>query len=160
MRGRAGKRDYYNFKLRCDRAWAAPLMLPFESLKETRAASCPKHRQVSGVKVHRGFQDWGDVDTYEFQLLCLPVSSAPAKGALHGALASPAGAASEPARGVGWPGRGSALDVLSSTSLADLLTMSAEQVAQTWELVTSLLSDPPTVMQATFSDAGAEAREL
>lgn len=25
---------------------------------------------MTGVRVHRGFQDWGSVDTYEFQLQC------------------------------------------------------------------------------------------
>ena len=28
-------------------------------------------RAVSGIRVHRGFQDFGSVDTYEFQLQCL-----------------------------------------------------------------------------------------
>ena len=87
MRGRSerglggGARDYFNFKLRCESGkWLAPLRLPFDSLKETRSATCPRGRAVTGVRVHRGFRDWGDVDTYEFQLLCLPPTTAHADG--------------------------------------------------------------------------------
>jgi hypothetical protein len=73
MRGRNERRDwdYYNFKLRCNKAWEKhPLGLAFDGLKETRSATCPKDSAVAGLRVHRGFQDWGDVDTYEFQLFC------------------------------------------------------------------------------------------
>ena len=77
MRGRGesttGARDYYMFKLRCGREWREVVGLPFDRLRETRSATCPSGRSVSGVRVHRGFQDWGSVDTYEFQLNCLPL---------------------------------------------------------------------------------------
>lgn len=33
---------------------------------------------MRGIRVHRGFQDWGDVDTYEFQLACSGSSGAAA----------------------------------------------------------------------------------
>ena len=32
--------------------------------------ACSNRRAVTGVRVHRGFQDWGSIDTYEFQLQC------------------------------------------------------------------------------------------
>ena len=97
MRGRNERRDwdYYNFKLRCGRQWSGqPLGLAFDGLRETRSATCPagavrplirpppflhsvhssalrcSSQAVAGLRVHRGFQDWGDVDTYEFQLYC------------------------------------------------------------------------------------------
>ena len=49
-----------------------PLGLPFDKLKETRSSSCPMGRAVGGLRVHRGYQDFGSYDTYEFQLQCLP----------------------------------------------------------------------------------------
>jgi len=72
MRGRNDRRDwdYYNFKLRCGKQWAEPLGLAFDGLRETRSATCPSGSSVAGLRVHRGFQDWGDLDTYEFQLFC------------------------------------------------------------------------------------------
>ena len=71
MRGRSEGRDYYAFKLRCARQWRDVIGLPFDALKETRSATCPHGRDVGGIRVHRGFQDWGSIDTYEFQLMCL-----------------------------------------------------------------------------------------
>ena len=69
MRGRSSGRDYYTFKLRCARKWNEhALGLPFDALRETRSATCPHGRSMSGVRVHRGFQDFGSVDTYEFQV--------------------------------------------------------------------------------------------
>lgn len=80
MRGRNERRDldYYNFKLRCGKVWAEqPLGLAFDGLRETRSATCPASSAIAGLRVHRGFQDWGDVDTYEFQLFCTtPVDKA------------------------------------------------------------------------------------
>jgi len=71
MRGRGdGGKDTYNFKLRCGAAWRSVVGLAFESPRETRSATCKRESHVVGVRVHRGFQDWGDVDTYEFQLKC------------------------------------------------------------------------------------------
>ena len=73
MRGRSegtNARDYYTFKLRCNADWRSVVGLPFDSLRETRSATCSSGRSVTGVRVHRGFQDWGSIDTYEFQLQC------------------------------------------------------------------------------------------
>lgn len=84
MRGRNDRRDqdYYNFKLRCGKQWAAmPLGLAFDGLRETRSATCPVGSATAGLRVHRGFQDWGDVDTYEFQLFC---TAPPPKGGRNG----------------------------------------------------------------------------
>ena len=64
MRGRNDRRDwdYYNFKLRCNKQWAdVPLGLAFDGLRETRSATCPSGAAIAGLRVHRGFQDWGDV---------------------------------------------------------------------------------------------------
>ena len=72
MRGRNERKDqdFYNFKLRCGKRWAhLPLGLPFDGLRETRTATCASGSSIAGFRVHRGFQDWGDVDTYEFQLV-------------------------------------------------------------------------------------------
>ena len=73
MRGRNDQRDqdYFNFKLRCGKHWnEQPLGLAFDGLRETRSATCPAGAAIAGLRVHRGFQDWGDLDTYEFQLFC------------------------------------------------------------------------------------------
>ena len=70
LRGRGDGHDYYTFKLRCGRAWRKVVGLPFDALRETRSATCSKNSHVIGVRVHRGFQDWGSIDTYEFQLKC------------------------------------------------------------------------------------------
>lgn len=70
MRGRGGGRDYYNFKLRCNKLWKSVVGLPFDSPRETRSATCARGSYVVGVRVHRGYQDWGSLDTYEFQLKC------------------------------------------------------------------------------------------
>lgn len=63
MRGRGRGRDSYMFKLRCNKEWRSVVGLPFESLRETRSATCARNSYVVGVRVHRGFQDWGSVDT-------------------------------------------------------------------------------------------------
>ncbi|KAL1523418.1 hypothetical protein AB1Y20_018358 [Prymnesium parvum] len=77
MRGRVERadRDYYNFKLRCGDTWQLqPLGLAFDGWAETKSATCRPGQSVRGIRVHRGFRDWGDVDTYEFQLLCASVA--------------------------------------------------------------------------------------
>lgn len=62
-RGRNERRDwdYYTFKLRCGKHWGEPLGLPFDGLRETRSATCPSGSWTAGLRVHRGFQDWGDL---------------------------------------------------------------------------------------------------
>ena len=75
LRGRGDGRDYYTFKLRCNKAWRAVVGLPFDALRETRSATCARGSHVTGVQVHRGFQDFGSIDTYEFQLKCEDITS-------------------------------------------------------------------------------------
>ena len=73
MRGRNDRRDQdtYTFKLRCGKMWAdLPMGLAFDGLRETRSATCPGGGSLAGLRVHRGFADWGDYDTYEFQCFC------------------------------------------------------------------------------------------
>ena len=68
MRGRDewADTDYFNFRLRCAKSWLEqPLGLAFNGLRETRSATCPSGAAIAGLRVHRGFQDWGDMDTYE-----------------------------------------------------------------------------------------------
>ena len=69
-------------RLRCGKAWLEqPLGLAFLGLRETRSATCPSGAAVAGLRVHRGFQDWGDLDTYEFQLFCTtPAGKVGARG--------------------------------------------------------------------------------
>jgi hypothetical protein len=83
MRGRNDRRDqdYFNFKLRCAKKWLdLPLGLAFDGLRETRSATCPSSAAIAGLRVHRGFQDWGDLDTYEFQLFCTVPTSTSGRG--------------------------------------------------------------------------------
>ena len=134
MRGRSGGigggRDYYTFKLRCARQWHEhALGLPFDALKETRSATCPHGRSVSGIRVHRGFQDFGSIDTYEFQLQCLEDD--------------------EPA-----VPRGGVDAAVGKTTLSELLSMGADEA---WNLVNSLLAEPPTAVHASF-DASQQPR--
>ena len=74
MRGRRewGDADYYNFRVKCagKREWGSPLGLAFDGLRETRSATCRAGYTVAGLRVTRAFQDWGDLDMYEFQLYC------------------------------------------------------------------------------------------
>ena len=67
-RGSNRGRDYYMFKLRCGKQWRAVVGLPFEALRETRSATCPRDSYATGVRVHRGVS--AALDTYEFQLRC------------------------------------------------------------------------------------------
>jgi hypothetical protein len=135
MRGRNDRldQDFFNFKLRvrdagsrplpacaalrrellrvrarsqCGKQWAEqPLGLAFDGLRETRSATCPAGASIAGLRVHRGFQDWGDADTYEFQLYCTSPSptgrsggAAPRNGGTGGAGATAAADADGRAR--------------------------------------------------------------
>ena len=69
-RQRHGDKDYYGFKLRCAAQWQPLLGLEYEGHQETKVATCPRGHVMRGLRVHRGFLDWGDRDSYEFQLLC------------------------------------------------------------------------------------------
>ena len=90
-RDEVSDRDYYNFALRCGGEWKNDVgQLPSESYRETRSATCPRGRPVDGLRVHRAFQDWGDLDTFEFQLHCGDTAMMPAPGA-NGRGAAPGG---------------------------------------------------------------------
>lgn len=87
MRGRNEwlDQDYFNFRLRCGKSWLEqPLGLGFDGLRETRSATCPSGSAIAGLRVHRGFQDWGDFDTYEFQLYCTDGGTRRGGGATRG----------------------------------------------------------------------------
>ena len=157
----------YTFKLRCAKQWRDLIGLPFEALRETRSATCPHGRSVSGIRVHRepappthpalttlgwvdghcplwptahpsrqlvsrtagGFQDWGSIDTYEFQLQCLGddadvagVGTGTSDGDSAARLALGASAGALP------------------SSLSDLLSFGAEGADAAWQLVHTLLS--------------------
>jgi len=73
---RHGDKDYYGFKLRCAQ-WQPLLGLEYEGHQETKVATCPKGHVMRGLRVHRGFLDWGDRDSYEFQLLCESAEAPP-----------------------------------------------------------------------------------
>lgn len=80
MRGRNERTDwdYFLLKLRCGMGvaaeWTDFVDLPNENrlFRETRSTTCKRGLAASGLRVYRGFQDWGDLDTYEFQLYCAP----------------------------------------------------------------------------------------
>ena len=78
-RQRHGDKDYYGFKLRCAAQWQPLLGLEYEGHQETKVATCPRGHVMRGLRVHRGFLDWGDRDSYEFQLLC-ELAEAPTQG--------------------------------------------------------------------------------
>ena len=149
----------YTFKLRCAKQWRDLIGLPFEALRETRSATCPHGRSVSGIRVHReqapqthsapatldwllghwpiahlsqplasrasgGFQDWGSIDTYEFQLQCLGDDAD--VDASHGDSAA---RLAQGASGGALPG-----------SLSDLLSFGAEGADAAWQMVHKLVS--------------------
>mmetsp|Transcript_7847 Transcript_7847/g.24566 ORF Transcript_7847/g.24566 Transcript_7847/m.24566 type:complete len:266 (-) Transcript_7847:101-898(-) len=85
IRGRVEKtdRDYLEFKMRCGRRWTGLLGLPFEGgglIPDSRTATCPKGCIADGLRVTRGFQDWGDVDSYDMQLRCRCLDAAKGEG--------------------------------------------------------------------------------
>ena len=121
----------YTFKLRCDKQWRDVHGLSFEALRETRSATCPHGRSVSGIRVHRGFQDWGSVDTYEFQLQCLEDEAE-------------AGARRAQPRGLG--------GVATLSDLSELLAMGADEA---YQLVSSLLNEAPNANAANAGGASA-----
>ena len=67
-------------RLRCglgiSASWTDFVDLPYENrlFRETRSVTCKRGLVATGLRVYRGFQEWGDLDTYEFQLYCSPSS--------------------------------------------------------------------------------------
>ena len=111
-------------------------------LTRSRAdATGPHGRDVGGIRVHRGFQDWGSIDTYEFQLMCLDEADEAhpqheprqqqQQQQLHGG------------------------DSAGATTLAELMAMGATDA---WQLVSSLLAEPPTAVHARFGEDDPSAR--
>merc|ERR1719218_200507 len=45
------------------------------SKQETGAAECPSGEGTSGIKVYRGFVEWGDKDLYEYELNCKSIAA-------------------------------------------------------------------------------------
>ena len=86
-----------------------PLGLAFDGLRETRSATCAAGQQVGGLRAIRGFQDWGDLDTYEFQLFCVG-------GAGGGGIRRGGGSSSSGGGGGGGSGGGSAHGARNSRS--------------------------------------------
>ena len=58
-------RDTYDFKLQCSGVWQNFIGLKFGGLKESANKECPAGEGISGLKVYRGFLEWGDEDLYE-----------------------------------------------------------------------------------------------
>ena len=83
-------RDTYDFRLQCSGAWQASVgvVAPGQQ-RETIAATCPSGEGVSGLRIYREFAEqlrdgaYGEVDLYEFELLCEPIAINRAS-ALHG----------------------------------------------------------------------------
>ena len=71
-------------RLRCglgiSAEWTEFVNLPYENrlFRETRSVTCKRGMVATGLRVYRGFQNWGDLDTYEFQLYCAPSVAASA----------------------------------------------------------------------------------
>ncbi|KAL3925039.1 MAG: hypothetical protein SGPRY_003749 [Prymnesium sp.] len=65
-------------RLRCGQGisatWTEFVDLPYEErlFRETRSVTCKRGLVATGMRVYRGFQNWGDIDTYELQLFCAP----------------------------------------------------------------------------------------
>ena len=61
-------RDTYDFKLQCSGVWQSYMGMRSSSKVEVASAECPSGEGTSGIKVYRGFVEWGDKDLYE----CVP----------------------------------------------------------------------------------------
>ena len=69
-----GDRDTYDFKLQCSGVWQSFMGMKFGGLQEAAQKECPTGDGSSGIKVYRGFIDWGDKDLYEFELNCKSIA--------------------------------------------------------------------------------------
>ena len=54
-----GDRDTYDFKLQCSGVWQSFMGMKFGGLQEAAQKECPTGDGSSGIKVYRGFIDWG-----------------------------------------------------------------------------------------------------
>eukprot|EP00965_Chrysotila_dentata_P003930 127951-Pleurochrysis_carterae.AAC.1 len=62
--------DMYDFKLKCGSRWGAWSGMTFKDFKEEKVFECPMKMSMTGLSVKRGRREFGDVDTYDFQLQC------------------------------------------------------------------------------------------
>jgi hypothetical protein len=57
-----GDRDTYDFKLQCSGVWQSYLGMKYHGHQEEKRQECPNGEGTSGLKVFRGFVEWGDKD--------------------------------------------------------------------------------------------------
>ena len=67
-------RDTYDFKLQCSGVWQSYIGLRSSKEQEVAAAECPSGEGTSGIRVYRGFVEWGDKDLYEYELNCKSIA--------------------------------------------------------------------------------------
>jgi len=67
-------RDTYDFKLQCSGVWQSYIGMRSSKEQEIAAAECPSGEGTSGIKVYRGFVEWGDKDLYEYELNCKSIA--------------------------------------------------------------------------------------
>jgi hypothetical protein len=67
-------RDTYDFKLQCSGVWQGYMGMKSSSHQETAAKDCPNGEGSSGLKIFRGFLEWGDKDLYEYELNCKSIA--------------------------------------------------------------------------------------
>ncbi|EOD41891.1 hypothetical protein EMIHUDRAFT_431858 [Emiliania huxleyi CCMP1516] len=70
-----GDKDTYDFKLQCSGVWQDFMGMKFGGQQEQAGTECPSGEGTSGLKVFRGFVDWGDKDLYEFELNCKSIAA-------------------------------------------------------------------------------------
>jgi len=69
-----GDKDTYDFKLQCSGVWQSFIGMKFGGEQEHAKTECPAGEGASGLKVFRGFVDWGDKDLYEYELNCKSIA--------------------------------------------------------------------------------------
>lgn len=69
-----GDKDTYDFKLQCSGVWQDYMGMKFGGHQEQAGTECPSGEGTSGLKVFRGFVEWGDKDLYEFELNCKSIA--------------------------------------------------------------------------------------
>jgi len=69
-----GDKDTYDFKLQCSGVWQSFIGMKFGGEQEQAFKECPSGEGSSGIKIFRGFVDWGDKDLYEFDLNCKSIA--------------------------------------------------------------------------------------
>lgn len=69
-----GDKDTYDFKLQCSGVWQEYMGMKFGGHQEQAGTECPSGEGTSGLKVFRGFVEWGDKDLYEFELNCKSIA--------------------------------------------------------------------------------------